>query len=167
MQLFWSLENQTKKSIIGLLWAIQLPDVSDNQMPTVFRCHSKFGPFSIRQFSPFEKQTSPVFRSPLYLKTWPFSTFKYRTSRYSDPHCIWVWNRNKPASHFSDWDSDTEERVVSCRVIGQQEPDFFQLDQLPDGTIAHAQVRQQLQRLGYDLFGVAPVFEIGDAAKGW
>jgi hypothetical protein len=51
------------------------------------------------------------------------------------------------------------------RVIRQQEADFLQLDQLADGAVADAEVRQQLQRLRDDLFRVSPVLQVRDAAN--
>ena len=54
---------------------------------------------------------------------------------------------------------------MGSRVVGQQEADLVQLDQLPDGAVANAQLGQKLQRLGDDLLGAAPVLEVGDSVK--
>ena len=54
---------------------------------------------------------------------------------------------------------------MGSRVVGQQEADLVQLDQLPDGAVANAQLGQELQRLGDDLLGATPVLEVGDSVK--
>ena len=47
----------------------------------------------------------------------------------------------------------------------QEEPDLLELDELPDSAVAHAEVGEELQGLGNDLLGGAPVFQVGDAGR--
>ena len=51
------------------------------------------------------------------------------------------------------------------RVVREQEGHLLQLDQLADGAVAHAQVGQQLEGLGDDGLGAAPVLQVGDTGE--
>ena len=70
-----------------------------------------------------------------------------------------------PASHLCYGDVDPQEGVVLGGVVREEEGHLLQLDQLPHGAVAHAQVGQQLEGLGDDRLGAAPVLQVGDAER--
>ena len=50
-------------------------------------------------------------------------------------------------------------------MVRKEESDLLELDELPDGAVSDREVRQELQRLGDDLLGAAPIFQIRDDLK--
>ncbi len=67
------------------------------------------------------------------------------------------------AAHFGHGHADTQEGVVLGRVMREQEADFLQFHEFSHGSVADAEIAQELESLGNDGLGRTPILQIGDA----